>query len=664
MEKKMEGKIVEFIEEGCFICAICISEKKNKLHVLTLNNKEMNLSANRILLSSNRKIDLSKPKTELLEILKEEDQKREELKKQVDVKGLWEILKDEEGAFSGEEIAQLVFSDEIKEAHISAVMRALFEDRTYFRLRNSMFLPNKEEEVETILRKRKEEEEKKEWIEKGSKWLRDVLEGKKEERPPFADNIIRLLIELFLYGKEAKEYKVASEIISRAGITDPFQIKDILVRLGVWDEDENIELIRKRIPLSFSSKVIKEAEEIKKRSLPCEGRKDLRDHYIFTIDGEDTRDFDDALSISIEGDEIIVGIHISDVSEWIPPSSAIDMEARKRGVSCYLPRRQIPMLPEELSHEFLSLRKNEDRLAISLFVHMDREGNIKSYNFSPSIIRVKNQLTYDMADKMLEESDEKLNQLYKIALKFRRIREEKGALNISLPEVKIIFGEENRISIKLIPQDTPSHIIVSEFMILYNWLSARMCIEHNIPILFRTQEKEIEVVPFEEGHDKLFYIIQQIRRIGPTIISTSPSQHNVLGLDAYTQVTSPLRRYLDLVVQRQIKNFLLNKKPLYSLDELEEIKREVEPKTKEIQAITRNRIRYWTLKYLSQHIGETFRAVILDELKKRYRIILPDILLICEIGKRSGVILSPGSEIKVRVERSDPWRDIVELEYA
>ena len=660
----MEGRIVEFIEEGRFICAICLSEKKNKIHVLTPNNKEMNLSVNRILLSSNRKIDLSKPKTELLEILKKEDQEREELKKKVDVKGLWEILKDEEGAFSGEEIAQLVFSDEIKEAHISAVMRALFEDRIYFRLKNFMFLPNKEEEVEAILRKRKEEEEKREWIEKGSKWLRDVLEGKEEERPPFADNIIRLLIELFLYGKEAKEYKVSSEIISRAGITDPFQIKDILIRLGIWDEDENIELIKKEIPTSFSLKVVKEAEEIRKNPLPYGGRKDLRDHYIFTIDGEDTRDFDDALSIDIEGDDIIVGIHISDVSEWILPGSAIDMEARKRGASCYLPRGQIPMLPEELSHEFLSLRKDEDRLAISLFVYLDKEGNIKKYNFFPSIIRVKDQLTYEIADRMLEEGEERLTRLYKIASRLRRIREEKGALNISLPEVKIIFGEDKKISIRLISQDTPSHLIVSEFMILYNWLSARMCIEHNIPILFRTQEREIEVFPAQEGQDKIFYTVQQIRKIGPTILSTSPSQHNVLGLDAYTQVTSPLRRYLDLVVQRQIRSFLLNKKSIYSLDELEEIKREVEPKVREIQAITRNRIRYWTLKYLSQHIGETFRAIVLDELKKRYRIILPDILFICEIGKRSGMILSPGSEIKVRLKRSDPWRDIVELEYA
>jgi len=148
------------------------------------------------------------------------------------------------------------------------------------------------------------------------------------------------------------------------------------------------------------------------------------------------------------------------------------------------------------------------------------------------------------------------------------------------------------------------------------------------------------------------------------IISTTPAPHNVLGLEIYTQATSPLRRYLDLVVQRQLKSFLLNRKPEYELKELEEIRIEIEPIIKEIQLITRNRIRYWTIKYLKKHIGEVFKAIVLDELKKRYKIVLPDFLLIAELKKKVGALLSPGSEILVKVKKADPWRDIIELEHA
>ena len=295
---------------------------------------------------------------------------------------------------------------------------------------------------------------------------------------------------------------------------------------------------------------------------------------------------------------------------------------------------------------------------------MDKGGSILKHRFVPSIIRVKEQLTYNVVDKELNR-DEKLRELYRLASILRQERIKKGALDISLPEVRIIFEDKEppNISVELIPQNTPAHIIVSEFMILYNWLAAKLCMEHNVPILFRTQEKPVEIIPKQEGMDELYYVFQQRRRLGPMNISTIPGPHSALGLNVYTHATSPLRRYLDLVVQRQIKSLLMGKKQLYDSKQLEEIRMEVEPAVRDIQVMTKNRLRYWILKYLGQHIGESYEAIILDELRNKYRIVMRDFLLVTEIKRKNGIILPAGKKIMVKVKKADPWKDILELEY-
>lgn len=663
-EKRIEGRIIEYIEGGKFICALCLSKKANKLHILTINDREANISAKRVVQASDKVLDISRPREELVRYIKESDLEREKLKKKVDVKELWELVKNEKELFQNRYLAQLMFGEDVTDIHISALVRALFEDKTYFRFKNGRFIPNSEDQVNLIIKKREEEKIKKDRIEKGSKWIKDIMEGMESPRPDFADYIIKVLMNMFLFGKEAPDYALGSELLSKAGIADPYTIKDLLIKMGVWDKDENTELIKKAIPVTFGSRVRKEVLKLKEKGLGIQGREDLRNLDVFTIDGEDTKDFDDALSIDFKGEKVILGVHISDVSDWIEPDSLIDLEARKRGISCYLPRRQIPMLPPELSHELLSLKEGKDRLAISLLVKMDRKGNILNYRFAPSLIRIKEQLTYEVADRRLEK-DERFLALYRLANLLKEERVRKGGVDISLPEIKIVFRDKNLsdISIKLISQDTPAHMIVAEFMILYNWLAARLCVENKIPVLFRIQEKPTEIVPAREGVNKLYYIFQQMKKLAPLLISTNPGPHSTLGVDVYTQATSPLRRYLDLVVQRQIKNFLFGKMLTYNTKQLEEIRRQVEPTVKEIQTMTRNRIRYWSIKYLEQHTGESYRAIILDELKKKYKIVISDLILMTEIKKRPGIILSPGSEIRVRVKKADPWRDMVELEY-
>ena len=218
------------------------------------------------------------------------------------------------------------------------------------------------------------------------------------------------------------------------------------------------------------------------------------------------------------------------------------------------------------------------------------------------------------------------------------------------------------MSLELVEQDTPSRMIVAEFMILHNALAAEFCKMNNIPILFRAQSQPTEKLPLDEkGY--VFYVFQQRRKLSPLSISTNPNSHSGLGVELYTQATSPIRRYLDLVAQRQLNGFLAKGKPVYSEKGLDEIRISVEPLIKTLGRIQRNRYRYWSLKYLRMNREKTYKALVLDELKNKYRILLMDFLMVTDFKRQDGIIFSKGQEILVKVKKADPWDDVITLDY-
>ena len=658
-----EGKIVEYIDQGRFICTLCMEERGSRLHLLTASNREINLSPKRAIAVSETGVDISKPREDLIAKLCEIENVRGSLKQKIDVEEIWELVRDDEETYDHKYLAELVFGVEAGDNHASAVLRAIFDDRLFFKMKNGQFTPNSEERVDQIRREKEEEEIKSERLRKGSLWLSEVCQGRKAEAPSFKEEIVDLLVQLALNGNDAPDFKYGKELLSAAGITDIRQSMSLLVKLGIWREDENLDLLKSEIETAFSENELQEAGKVAAGQPGVDGREDLRSLPCFTIDGPGTRDYDDALSIVIDGDELLVGIHISDVAAVISPGSLLDQTAASRASSHYLPRRQIPMIPPELSQDLLSLKKDSDRLSISLLIRFDRTGEVIDYRFTPGIIRVRQQLIYEDVVKTLEdEKDPLMNELHRLCLRLRQKRIDQGALNLSLPEIEFAFRDEALVSLALEEQDTPSRMIVAELMILYNRLTAGFCQENDIPILFRNQGQPGERFPFDEcGY--VYYVFRQRRKLSPLHISTVPGKHSGLGVDLYTQATSPIRRYLDLVIQRQLQCFLLGKDLLYQDEDLEELRISIEPILKRVGIIKRSRIRYWTLKYLSLHKGEVFEALVLDEMKGKYRVILKDFLLLSDLRRQNGVILSTGQGIRVKIKKADPCDDILTLEY-
>ncbi|MCP4579580.1 MAG: RNB domain-containing ribonuclease [Deltaproteobacteria bacterium] len=653
------GSIVEYIDQSRFICTVCLQDKGSRLHLLTPANREVNLSPKRTLLMSGVRIDVGQPRDQLLQKLQRIERLRIELKEEIDVKEIWELIRDEEDIFDHRYLAQLAFGEDATEDHFSAVMRALFENRLYFKMKNGLFLPNSEDRVEQIIRQEEEAAERAERLEQGGGWLKEVHEGKQPQAPDCRKDVIRLLIQLALYGADAEDFKYGRELLSHAGITDIKQARSLLINLGEWEEDEPLDLLRSGVDTAFTSRQLEESANLAVSGFPECPREDLRSLPIITIDGPTTLDFDDAISLEISDNELRVGVHIADVAAVIEKESPIDAAARDRASSLYLPRRQIPMIPADLSQDLLSLKEGCNRPAISLLARFSLDGTLLGYRFVSSMIRVQQQLTYGHVNENLAKNSQ-FQELHRLAKILRQKRMDRGAMNLSLPELEIDIDEGGTLNLKLVPQDSPSRMMVSELMILYNELVGEFCQKHDIPVLFRGQSQPTEKLPLDEkGY--VFYVFQQRRKLSPLHISSNPKPHSGLGVALYTQATSPIRRYLDLITQRQLTSFFMEKAPVYNEEDLEELRVSVEPLVKILGRIQRNRLRYWTLKYLGLNRDKTYKALVLDELKNKYRIVLKDFLMVTDFKRQDGIIFSKGQEIQVSVKKADPWNDTITL---
>jgi len=657
-----QEKIIEYIDQGKIICAICLQDKGDRLHLLTALNREVNLAAKRAIFVSSSTIDTLGPRDEALTKLRQVELLRDSLKKEIHVRDLWELIKDENETFDYKYLAHLCFGETVTDDHVSALVRALFEDKLYFKIKDGRFIPHSEEKIEQIIRQREEDARKEERLDKGGAWLKKIIREEVEESHYDYSDIIEVLVELSLHGKEAPKYKYGKELLSRAGISDVRESRKLLIKLGVWEEDEPVDIIRFNIRRSFTDEQLNVSHRLNRIDIDASGREDLRSLSTFTIDSPMTKDFDDALSIDIQDNHIQIGIHIADVASVVDPDNTLDKEASLRGSSLYLPRHQIHMFPIDLSHDRLSLRQGVDRPAISLLASFDQNGNLSDYRFAPSIVNVRRQLTYDTVNEQFK-SENQFSLMHGLCEKMRQKRIEQGALLLSLPEASIHVGDDSSVSIEMISQESPSRMMVAELMVLYNWLAARFCRDNNIPIIYRGQKEPSERLTIEEtGY--IYYVFRQRRKLSPLLIDIQPSPHAGLGLDVYSNLSSPIRRYFDLVSQRQMRNYLINGTPLYNTEELENIRVTVTPSLKDLNTVKRNRVRYWIQKYLGEHIGEKFPAIILDVLKSNYRIILTDYLLIADMKREVGKDFSPGKKVLIKIKKVVPWDDLLMVEYA
>lgn len=455
----------------------------------------------------------------------------------------------------------------------------------------------------------------------------------------------KVVVELTSYGDDRRspEGKVV-EIIGH--INDPGT--DILSIVKGYD-----------LPLEFPEKVLNQAERVAKpvSEADRQGRQDLRDWQMVTIDGEDAKDLDDAVSIAREGDCYILGVHIADVTNYVQENSALDREAFKRGTSVYLVDRVIPMLPHTLSNGICSLNQGEDRLALSCIMKIDEKGRVVDHEIAETVIRVDQRMSYTSVKKILEDRDpeemkkyqelvpmfEEMSRLSKILREHRRIR---GSIDFDFPETKMILDEKGR-PLELQPYErNVATRMIEDFMLLANETVAEDYYWQELPFVYRTHEapdeekirtlatfinnfgysmhvganevrpKEIQkLLAKVEGSPQEAMISRlALRSMKQAKYTPENSGHFGLAAAYYTHFTSPIRRYPDLQIHRIIKDNIrgrMQEEKIVHYDKiLPEVTKHASEMERRAEEAERETVKLKKVEYMQQHLGEIFEGVI------------------------------------------------------
>lgn len=664
------GHVVEFIDHQKMVCAVILEIKKLRLRLLTEANREVRLSADRLSHRCNRHLDLSLSREKLVDTLREVSSRRKALIHHVDVKELWEVLNSEQEWIDLETMTEFCFPENPSADHESAVVRAFFNNRRYFKFNGSRFFPHSEEKVVLLDNREKENARIERIVRDGSRWIQHLIH--KETPSPLdlseADqrDVIEILKLAYLNQKESRYYPLAKRILRGAGIgMEDSRLLQVFVHLGVWDKDENLDLIRFGISTDFPEEVKKSAERLVKDAYYSNvettygtKRVNLTDLPLITIDGQATLDYDDALSIEKINDHHRLGIHISDVGHFIKKDSLIDQEAVNRASSIYTPDRKIPMIPPGLAEGLCSLKAGELRPAISTFIRIDRYGNVVDVEVVPSLISVQRQLSYYDVNTVTEE-DEEIRILYDIAKKFRQQRLKQGALQITLPEISIWVNQDGDPAVSRINRESPGRMLVAELMIMTNWLTAKFLSDRQVSAIFRSQAEPRGRL-FKNNEGTLYQNWAQRKLLNRFVLSHEAGHHAGLGLEAYVTATSPIRKYFDLVTQRQVRAVLGLDKP-YTKEEIDHLIQTIGVTMGVASRIQYNRNRYWLLKHLEKMIGESTEAIVINKKRHAYSILLTDYMLECDLPLSGGIDLKPEDLVRVKIQQINARNDIISV---
>jgi len=628
----------------------------DRVSVFSEEGKEVEVDFSKVVLSTGIKLGSELTQSEKKLKLRGLRKGLDEKKGAVDLKTLWECVSDSGKELTLDDLVELYFSEDgTKKEDILLLFWAVEKDDLYFKRGENGYKPKTSKEVEeTLLRK---EAERKRLIEHKAaiKWARGIIEGREDELESDFKNYLELIKGYVIHLDKFERATEARSFMSEVGIRDVEGAIEFLIKAGGWREDEDPLFKRLGLKEGFPKRVLEEARRIIEEPFFDDGFEDLTNLETYAIDDETTEDVDDAISIWESPEGLMIGVHIADVADFIPKWSLLDEEAARRGETIYLPEGHVHMFPPELIKEKLSLFEGAPKYALSLLVLFDERLGIKSYRFTKSKILVKKNLSYDKADEAFLKSS--IGQkLIHIAQGLRKKRMEAGAFVLQLPDLKIRVVDGGEIEIKKINMNTNAHVVVSELMVLMNWLSGRFFKEKGIPGIFRSQLEPVsEDARLLDENDPLFPL-RAIKYLKPSRIGLSSEPHFSLGVDAYVQITSPIRRYLDLVLQRQIIGELDGQGAGYTEEDLERVYPQVEVGIREKKMVERARERYWLLKHLKGLEGKKITGIVSSLRETSMSIYLTDYLLELPVPYNSEMDLKEGDTVNLIVEHVDPLR--------
>jgi exoribonuclease II len=653
------GNIVEFIDQQKIMCAVVLDVKTLKLRLLTENNREVNISTGRLSHKGNNRLNLSVGRDKLVDALKKTANRRKQLIENIDIKELWDVLNTEQEWIDLSTMTHFCFPDNPTFDHESAVIRAFFNDKNYFKFSSDRFFPNSRQQVDKIKAQTEAAELRNRIIETGSNWFKGVMGGKIHSVSDSHAAMIEVLKSFYQFGKESPHYEIARAILDRAGSKNENAVFQALVKLGVWNENENIELLRQEVPEDFSKDALDAAAEAMESRQPISiesQRKDLRSLSLMTIDGQATLDFDDAISLQEKEGHYIIGVHIADVGHHIKKDGAIDREARKRASSIYMPDKKISMIPPGLAEDLCSLKEGEDRPAISIMARVRPNADIIDYEIFPSIVQIQHQRTYYDVN-LVADGDRTIGLLYDIAKKLKQNRLDKGAVQISLPEINVWIEGDGSINVTKTNRTSPGRLLIAELMIMANWIMARYLSDKGMPAIFRSQAGPRERL-YKNDEGTIFQNWVQRKLLSRFVLGPEPEAHSGLGLDAYVTASSPIRKYFDLATQRQIRATFGLEAP-YGREDILKIIHDLEQPMAAVGRIQYRRNRYWLLKYLEGRVGQKEEAIVIMKRRNNYIVLLTGYIIESTLPLSMGIELKPETLVQVTIQHVNARKDIL-----
>ncbi len=578
-----------------------------------------------------------------------------EQSKEIDLPMLWEALVGDLDVVEPEELGLQWFGDDAEPDQIMAVIWAVLQDSLHFKLKGGKIRVQPVATVEQKQRERQLAQRRKEAQQAAVAWIRGGLPPENQEL------LVGQLKEVALFGSEAPKFgelKPLLRELGRAGDEAHTAFK-ALVEVKIWTPEENLALQREGVSVEMEPGIVQAANSVLDRGWDSSLRQDWTGRHTFSVDQEKTRDVDDAMSCWEDGARLMVAIHITDVAEFLDPGSELDLDARMRGQSIYLPDRVIPMLSRVLSEQGASLLPKQLRPALTMVFHADPSGVCQDPRFELTLVAVDEKLTYDEVDERLG-SNSMFQKLLAFCQAHRQVRREQGALHLPLPEIALVVNEEGEINVSIQP-DSPSHELVSELMICFNEQVAKLLSQREIPALYRGQPEPRKRILGETP--TLFQSLLQRRQMLRSLLESKPLRHTGLGLEHYTMASSPLRRYLDLCVQRQLKAAVTGCKPVYDAADFEELKPYLALAQRRAQRIQRATERFYMLLYLERLKEPLIQALWFEPYGKREKVILLPFLNEAEVAIKKREPPPPGTLVDLEILDVNARKETLKLGY-
>ena len=670
------GELVATRMSGGITIARVVDVDASRVRVAIRRKKEARLPTERIIFAT--------------QIFAEDDEevanfrrKSEEIADTVDIAELWEVVSDDQTALPFDDLSELYWGADATAVQHVALLLCLDKDTLYFEDGKAgySYTPRAPTAVKETLARRKRQEQQ-------SAEADDLLAYlERGELPPTLTSHQQMLIDSIRvfaafgddYTRSALVKALLNKMERKTGNLQRLAF-DVLVSCGEFAADEPLELVRDDIVEAFSDEALAAAESVSDTQLLDDANRiDLTVLPTVTIDDADTQDRDDALSLerlNVEdggAERFRLGVHITDAGALIPQDSVLDEEANRRMATLYIPDRKIQMLPTVVSHDKGSLEAGKRRAALSLLADISPDGEILRYEVKPSVIVSDAALSYDEADAVISDAGKPhhdlLANLHTLTEALKRQREAAGAVNIDRSEMLIKVVSSNDVQVKVVERTSPARQMVTECMVLCNSLLASFCRDNEIPAAYRSQSapdlSDLGAgLPsgVEIGEDGPLRQYLMMRRFAPADTRTAPAPHGGLGVSAYIQATSPLRRYPDMVMQRQITHYLSACEPLYTVEDITSVAGRADMQIRAMGKLEDERRRYWLLKFFKLRMemapddeeASLFEAVVLENQPRRSAMLeLADYPF--RVRARLPEAILPGATVSLGLHSVDLW---------